>query len=241
MRGPSRAPGLVGLAPAQPPPPVPASPAVALGCTNMRPAGRFIVLTLALTWLANFSVLTGSSALAARPSPTPSPSPTATVVTTPKTKPSGGGGGAPQSTPVPSLPAPGTLPAGSTRTNPLPSSPTAPALITVDPSTIDPSIENDLNIFGRNLSADTIVQVDTVPATILQAPDVWHLIVSIPAKRLSEGAHDIVLTNPDGQFDDAMGALTARAPQSNTLLYLVVAGLVGAGFALIRFYRWLIR
>ncbi len=209
----------------------------------MRPAGRLAVLALALAWVGGSLVLTGSSGWAARPSPTPSPTPTATTVTSPKPKPSGGGGGAPKPNPtaVPSLAAPGTLPAGSTRTNPLPSSPTAPALITVDPSTIDPGIENDLNIIGRNLSTQTIVQVDTVPATILDAPDASHVIVSLPANRLTEGAHDIVLTNPDGQFDDAIGALTARAPQSNTLLYLVVAGLVAVGFALIRFYRWLIR
>jgi hypothetical protein len=83
--------------------------------------------------------------------------------------------------------------------------------------------------------------VDTVPATILDAADAWHLIVSIPAGRLTQGTNDIVLTNPDGQFDDAIGALTARALQSHTLLYLVVAGLAAAGFALTRFYRWLIR
>jgi len=111
----------------------------------------------------------------------------------------------------------------------------------VDPSTIDPGVENDLNIFGRNVSADTQVQVDNVPATVLNAPDAWHIIVSVPAKRLAEGARDIVLTNPDGQFDDAVGALTVRTPPNNNLLYLLIGGVVALGFGLFRFYRWLVR
>jgi hypothetical protein len=172
-----------------------------------------------------------SSTSGADASGKPSPSGTATP------KPSGNG------KPAPSLPPAGTLPAGSTRTNPPPSSPTAPALITVDPSTIDPGVDNALNIFGRNLSAQTLVQVDTVntvPATVIEVPDAWHLIVSLPKGSLRDGTHDIFLFNPDGQFDDAQGVLTAHSPGLPILVYIVAGGLVCA-FVAFRVGRWLLR
>lgn len=164
----------------------------------------------------------------------PSPSPIPSGNATPQPKPSG------TTKAARSLPPPGTIPVGSTRTNPLPSSPTAPALITVDPSTIDPGVDNALNIFGRNLSGQTQVQVETVPVAIIDVPDEWHLIVSLPKGSLHDGTHDIVLINPDGQFDDALGALTAHSPGLPILVYLVAGGLACA-FVLYRVVRWLIR
>ena len=215
------------------------------GYTRVRPAQRLILLALALAFVGGFGALSAITGVAARPSPTASPTPTVTPASTAKPKSSGGSGGStkssPTTSPAPSLPSPGTLPAGSTRTNPLPSSPTAPALITVDPSSIDPGVENALNIFARNVSADTRVQIDNVPAVVLDSPDAWHIIVSVPSKRLADGRRDVVLTNPDGQFDDAMGALTVLTPPSNNLLYLLIGGLVAVGFGLFRFYRWLVR
>ncbi len=164
------------------------------------------------------------------------PSPSSTAPGNPTPKPSNGKA-------APSLPPPGTLPVGSTRTNPPPSSPTAPALITVDPSTIDPGVDNALNIFGRNLSPQTLVQVDTVntvPAAVIDVPDAWHLIVSLPKGSLHDGTHDIVLFNPDGQLDDAMGVLTAHSPGLPILVYIVAGGLVCA-FVAFRVGRWLLR
>ncbi len=195
--------------------------------------GRFprAVFLLALAALIG-TLLSRPFSSGAEASGKPSPSSTAPGSATPK--PSG------NTKAAPSLPPPGTVPVGSTRTNPLPSSPTAPALITVDPSTIDPGVDNALNIFGRNLSAQTQVQVDAVPVAIIDVPDAWHLIVSLPNGSLHDGTHDIVLINPDGQFDDALGALTAHSPGLPILVYLVAGGLACA-FVLFRVVRWLIR
>jgi len=122
----------------------------------------------------------------------------------------------------------------------LPSSPTAPALFTVDPSSIDPQQENNLAIFGRNLSRDTIVQAGTVGLRVADAPDASHLIVVVPARALTDGIYNIGLTNPDGQFDDAMGALTAaRSSTAPVLLFWIGGALVG-GFVLFRVLRWLL-
>ena len=133
------------------------------------------------------------------------------------------------------------MPAGSTRTNPLPSSPTAPALITVDPSSIDPQKENSLAIFGRNLSRDTIVQAGTVGLRVADAPDASHLIVVVPARALTDGTYNIGLTNPDGQFDDAMGALTAAHPSTPPVfLFWIGGGALVGGLVLLRVLRWLL-
>jgi hypothetical protein len=187
--------------------------------------------SVALLGLLAFALLLASPAEAARPSPSPTASATASAKSKPSSKSS------PSST---ALPAQGTLPAGSTRTNPLPSSPTAPALITVDPSSIDPQQENSLAIFGRNLSQDTIVQAGTVGLRVADAPDASHLIVVVPARALSDGTYNIGLTNPDGQFDDAMGALTAaHAPIAPVFLFWIGGALVG-GLVLLRVLRWLL-
>ncbi len=196
--------------------------------------GRFAraVFLLALAALIG-TLISQPLSSGAEASVKPSPSSSLPGNATPKPKPSG------VTTAAPSLPPPGTVPARSTRTNPLPSSPTAPALITVDPSTIDPGVDNALNIFGRNLSAQTEAQVDTVPVAIIDIPDAWHLIVSLPKGSLHDGTHDIVLRNPDGQFDDARGALTAHSPGLPIWLYLV-AGALACALVLYRVVRWLI-
>jgi len=186
----------------------------------------------AFGWSLFLLAATRSAESATRNSPTPTATPTATA--TPKAKP----GATP--TPTPTPPQPGTLPAGSTRKNPLPSSPTAPALFAVDPSTIDPRIENTLNLFGRNLSARTLIQIDLVPVRITDVPDSWHLLVLAPAGALSDGEHDIMLTNPDGQFDNAKGVLTARSPGLPLKLYLI-GGALAAAFVLYRIVCWLTR
>ncbi len=194
---------------------------------------------LAIVGVLTFASVLATPAQAARPSPTPtaSPAPTPSPTATVKPKPGTTANSSPNST---ALPLPGTLPAGSTRTNPLPSSPTAPALITVDPSTIDPEQENTLAILGRNLSQDTIVQIGTVGLRIADAPDTSHLIVVLRARALTDGTYTIGLTNPDGQFDDAIGALTAaHRPGVPVFLYWVGGALV-AGFVLLRVLRWLV-
>ena len=114
------------------------------------------------------------------------------------------------------------------------------ALITVDPSTIDPQQENSLDIFGRNLSQDTIVQVGTVGLRVADAPDAWHLMVVVPARALTDGTYDIGLTNADGQFDDAMGALTAAHPSTAPVFLFWIGGALVGGFVLFRVLRWLL-
>jgi len=198
---------------------------------------------LAVVGLLAFGFVLATPAKAARPSPTPtaSPTPTPSPTATVKPKPSTTAKSSPKASPgSTALPPPGTLPAGSTRTNPLPSSPTAPALFTVDPSTIDPEQENTLAILGRNLSQDTIVQIGTVGVRIADAPDASHLIVVLRARALTDGAYNVGLTNPDGQFDDAIGALTAAHRSGVPVFLYWIGGALVAGFVLLRVLRWLV-
>src|ERR1700737_3636653 len=130
----------------------------------------------------------------------------------------GQGGAQPSAVPAPApggvtrpghpLPGPANAQAPPTdggRQNPLPQSPSAPALITVNPWAIDPGVENTLNLFGRNLSAKTTIKIGGIAAQVPDPPDEWHLLVHIPANLLSEGRHNVVLTNADGQVDEAIG------------------------------------
>jgi len=198
---------------------------------------------LAVVGLLALACVLATPAQAARPSPTAtaSPTPTASPTATVKPKPSTTAKSSPKASPSSTALAPaGTLPAGSTRTNPLPSSPTAPALITVTPSTIDPGQENTLAILGRNLSRDTIVQIGTVGLRIADAPDASHLIVVLRAQALTDGTYTIGLTNPDGQFDDAIGALTAAHPSGVPVFLYWIVGAMVAGFVLVRVLRWLV-
>ena len=199
--------------------------------------------SLALVGLLAFAFVLATPVQAARPSPTPtaSPTPTPTPTASAKPKPSTTGKSSPKASASSApLPAPGTLPTGSTRTNPLPSSPTAPALISVDPSTVDPERENTLAILGRNLSRDTIAQIGTVGLRIADAPDASHLIVVVRARAFTDGTYDIWLTNPDGQYDDAMGALKAAHGSGIPVFLFWIGSALLAGFVLLRVLHWLV-
>jgi hypothetical protein len=111
-------------------------------------------------------------------------------------------------------------------------------LITVNPWAIDPGVENTLNLFGRNLSAKTTIQIAGMTVQVADSPDEWHLLVHLPANLLSEGRHNVVLTNADGQADEAIGVLTAHRQG-------IPAPAIYAGLALLallvlyRTVRWL--
>ena len=110
----------------------------------------------------------------------------------------------------------------------------------MDPSKVDPEQENTLAILGRNLSQDTIVQIGTVGLRIADAPDASHLIVVLRARAVTDGTYDIWLTNPDGQFDDAMGALTAAHGSGLPVFLYWIGGALAAGVVLLRVLHWLV-
>jgi len=66
------------------------------------------------------------------------------------------------------------------------------------------------------------------------------LIVVVPARALTDGIYNIGLTNPDGQFDDAMGALTAARSSTVPVLLFWIGGALIRGFVLFRVLRWLL-
>ncbi len=95
-------------------------------------------------------------------------------------------------------------------------------------------------ILGRNLSPATIVQIGTVGLRIADAPDPSHLTVVVPARVLTDGTYEIGLTNPDGQFDDAMGALKVAHRSGVPVFLYWIGGALVTGFVLLRVRRWLL-
>jgi hypothetical protein len=93
-------------------------------------------------------------------------------------------------------------------------------------------------LFGRNLSAKTTVQIQGITLRIADSPDEWHLLVHIPADLLGEGDHNILLTNADGQSDDAIGVLSAHRNGVPTPVVYAGLGLL-ALLLLYRAVRWL--
>ena len=73
----------------------------------------------------------------------------------------------------------------------------APQIYQLSPIKVNPTEQPNIMILGQHLTAATIVQVGGRPATTVQAPDAYHLLVKLP-DNLSQGTYLVKVTNEAG-------------------------------------------
>ena len=73
----------------------------------------------------------------------------------------------------------------------------APQIYQLSPIKVNPTVQPNIMILGQHLTAATTVQVGGRPATTVQAPDAYHLLVKLP-DNLSQGSYLVEVTNEAG-------------------------------------------
>ena len=73
----------------------------------------------------------------------------------------------------------------------------APQIYQLSPIKVNPTVQPNIMILGQHLTAATTVQVGGRPATTVQAPDAYHLLVKLP-DNLSQGSYWVEVTNEGG-------------------------------------------
>jgi hypothetical protein len=73
----------------------------------------------------------------------------------------------------------------------------APQIYQLSPIKVNPTVQPNIMILGQHLTAATTVQVGGRPATTVQAPDAYHLLVKLP-DNLSQGSYWVEVTNEAG-------------------------------------------
>jgi hypothetical protein len=100
----------------------------------------------------------------------------------------------------------------------------APQIYQLSPIKVNPTVQPTIMILGQHLTAATTVQVGGRPATTVQAPDAYHLLVKLP-DNLSQGSYLVQVTNEAGTAL-ASDELVVDDPgyQPNTLTMLAGGG-----------------
>ena len=101
----------------------------------------------------------------------------------------------------------------------------APQIYQVSPIKVNPTVQPNIMILGQHLTPASTVQVGGRPATTVQAPDTYHLLVKLP-DNLSTGSYSIEVTNEAGSATASDLLLVDDSGSQPTNLML----LSGAGF-----------
>jgi hypothetical protein len=72
-----------------------------------------------------------------------------------------------------------------------------PQIYQVNPTKVNPTVQPNIMILGQHLTPASTVQVGGRPATTVQAPDTYHLLVKLP-ENLSQGSYSVEVTNEAG-------------------------------------------
>jgi hypothetical protein len=91
--------------------------------------------------------------------------------------------------PAPTHPAP-AAPARATAVLP-------PQIYQLNPLKVNPTVQPNIMILGQHMTAATTVQVGGRPATTVEVPDAYHLLMKLP-ENLSQGSYLVAVTNEAG-------------------------------------------
>src|SRR6266851_1227780 len=73
----------------------------------------------------------------------------------------------------------------------------APQIYQLSPLKVNPTIQPNIMILGQHLTPGSNVHVGGLPATTVQAPDSYHLLVKLP-DNLAQGSYWVEVTNEAG-------------------------------------------
>ena len=92
--------------------------------------------------------------------------------------------------PAPTHPAAPAAPARATGVLP-------PQIYQLNPVKVNPTTLPNVMIVGQHMTPATTVQVGGLPATTVQVPDAYHLLMKLP-ENLSQGSYLVAVTNEAG-------------------------------------------
>ncbi len=87
---------------------------------------------------------------------------------------------------------PATPPSATRPTGILP-----PRIYQLNPVKVNPTVQPNVMILGQHLTPATTVRVGGQPATTVQVPDAYHLLMRLP-ENLSQGSYPVEVTNEAG-------------------------------------------
>jgi IPT/TIG domain-containing protein len=131
-----------------------------------------------------------------------------------------------------------SLPAYATTKRPVATTrPTAPAVVKkaavlppqiyqLNPIKVNPTVQPNIMILGQHLTPASTVQVGGRPATTVQAPDTYHLLIKLP-DNLSQGSYSVAVTNEGGTAtatDELV--VDASGTQPSTMMMLAGGGIL---------------
>lgn len=109
---------------------------------------------------------------------------------------------------------------------PAPARPTSlpPQIYQLSPLKVNPAVQPNIMILGQHLTPGSNVHVGGRPATTVQAPDSYHLLVKLP-DNLSQGSYLVEVTNEAGtaMASDAL-VIDNSGTQPSNLLMLIGGG-----------------
>jgi hypothetical protein len=100
-----------------------------------------------------------------------------------------------------------------------------PTVIQISPLRVNPVLQPNIMILGQHLSATTTVMVGGFPATVVTAPDAYHLLVRLP-DHLAQGVYSIEVMNEAGTAFASDDLIVDTSTKPNPLKILFASGFV---------------
>ncbi len=100
-----------------------------------------------------------------------------------------------------------------------------PQIYQVSPLKVNPTIQPNIMILGQHLTPGSNVHVGGRPATTVQAPDSYHLLVKLP-DNLSQGSYWVEVTNEAGTAMASDELVVDDGSRPSTMMMLVGGGVL---------------
>jgi hypothetical protein len=111
-----------------------------------------------------------------------------------------------------------------------------PTVIQISPLKVNPVLQPNIMIMGQHLTPTTTVRVGGYPATVVTAPDAYHLLVRLP-DNLAQGAYTIEVINEAGTAWSSDDLIVDTSARPSTLKLLTAGGFVALLLLVLRLSR----
>jgi len=100
-----------------------------------------------------------------------------------------------------------------------------PQIYQLSPLKVNPTIQPNIMILGQHLTPGSNVHVGGLPATTVQAPDSYHLLVKLP-DNLAQGSYWVEVTNEAGTATSSDRLVVDSGTVPSTTLMLIGGGVL---------------
>jgi hypothetical protein len=100
-----------------------------------------------------------------------------------------------------------------------------PQIYQLSPLKVNPTIQPNIMILGQHLTPGSNVHVGGLPATTVQAPDSYHLLVKLP-DNLAQGSYWVEVTNEAGTAMSSDRLVVDSGTAPSTTLMLIGGGVL---------------